>query len=539
MVSIGMTVGEAIRHVAGRHPRQEVFVCGQTRLTNAQLLQRIGALERGLAALGIRKGDRIASLLPPGPSFALLFFAAAGLGAVLVPVSPEVREQGFRDILADAEPSAVVASDPSVRGVLDTAPGKPHLVLVDGEEPSLTSLLKPGKPEPAAVVVSPEDLLTLLYTSGTTGKPKATMHTHTSLLAPLVATLKARELWLRPSNVRTLVDMAKALVRYRSRMLRAAGRPQTILSTAGWHTITGIHVMMQGLLMGDRLAVLPRFHPEETLALVERERVTVLVAVPVAYQAMLALPDFARHDVSSLLVCASGGAACPPSLAREIRRRFGCALYNGYGLTEAAGAFSVTTLADSDAAQAETVGRPMPGADVRIVDENRRDLTAGQVGELAVRGKGVMRGYYRAPELTERVIDADGWLYTGDLARIDDKGYLRIVGRSKDVIIRGGQNIYPAEIENRLHAHPGIEEAAVAGVPARVGGEAVWAWVRPRQGVQLTALEILDWCRAALEPFKVPSQVRIVADLPHGEQGKSQKFVLRAAAIAEGGGGAP
>jgi fatty-acyl-CoA synthase/long-chain acyl-CoA synthetase len=295
--------------------------------------------------------------------------------------------------------------------------------------------------------------------------------------------------------------------------------------------------MLQGLLMGDRLAVQPRFHPRETLEIVARERVTVLIAVPVAYQAMLALQDFDRYDVTSLMVCATGGAHCPPALAQEIKRRFGCALYNGFGMTESAGGIAVTSLSDSDDQQAETVGKPMPGIDVRIVDSERRDLPPGAVGELAVRGAGVMRGYYRAPEQTANVLDGDGWLYTGDLARIDDKGYLRIVGRSKDIIIRGGQNIYPAEIENRLHAHPGIQEAAVVGVPSRAGGESVWAFVRLRDDAHLSAQEVLDWCRAVLEPSKVPSQVRFVSELPHGEPGKSQKFKLRDAAIAESPGG--
>jgi acyl-CoA synthetase (AMP-forming)/AMP-acid ligase II len=257
--------------------------------------------------------------------------------------------------------------------------------------------MEAGQADLPHVTVAPGDLLALLYTSGTTGAPKATMHTHRSLIAPVVASLKVRELWLRPSNLRTVMEAAKALVRYRTRLLRSIGRPQTIMSTVGWHSITGLHVMLQGLLMGDRLAAIARFHPQEALELVERERVTVLVAVPMAYQAMLALPDRARYDTSSLLVCACGGAACPPSLGREIQQHFKCALYNGFGMTEAAGGIAVSSLADSDEQQAETVGRPMPGVDVRVVDEKRHDLPAGEVGELAVRSAGVMMGYYQAP----------------------------------------------------------------------------------------------------------------------------------------------
>jgi acyl-CoA synthetase (AMP-forming)/AMP-acid ligase II len=540
MLSTRTTMIDALRMVVEGRPDQEVFVCGQTRLTNRQLLASVDSLARGLADLGVRKGDRVAALLPPGPEYVSFFFAAAELGAVIVPLNPELSERTLSDILADAAPTTLVTMRPVDDALVRKAPGLRHVLdagVQRGGTP-LASVMAAGPADFAPPAVAPDDLLALLYTSGTTGRPKATMHTHSSLIAPVVASLKVRELWLRPSSLKILVDAAKALARYRSRMLRSVGKPQTIMTTMGWHTITGLHVMLQGLLMGDRLAVLPRFHPHEALELVQRERVTVLVAVPTAYQAILALPDLSRYDTSSLFVCATGGAACPPALAREIRRRFKCALYNGFGMTEMGGGVSVSGLADSDDQQAETVGHPMPGVEVRIVDGQRRDLPGGGVGELAVRGEGVMRGYYRAPELTAAVLDAEGWLYTGDMARIDDEGYLHIVGRKKDVIVRGGQNIYPAEIEHHLETHPLIEKAAVVGVPSVVGGESVWAFVRLKGDARMTAREVLDHCRGRLEIYKIPSQVRFVSELPEGEMGKLQKYKLRAAALQEAAGGA-
>ena len=506
-----MTMGEALQDATGRRPDQEVFVCGETRMTNGQLRAEVDSATRSLFARGIRKGDRVATLLPPGWEFVRLFFAAARLGAVIVPLSPDLREGTLASILADCEPRLVV-------------------------RPGELSPAAASDPPPAAV--QPGDLLALLYTSGTTGTPKATMHTHRSLIAPVVATLKVRELWTRPSSLRIAAQAVKAFSRYGTRLLRAMGKPQTILSTTGWHTITGLHVMLQGLLMGDRLAVLPRFHPQHALELVQRERVTVLIAVPTAWQAMVSMPDLDRYDTSSLIVCGAGGAASPPALAREIQRRFGCAFYNGFGMTEMGGGVSVSSLADSDARQAETVGKPMPGVEMRIVDEERRGMAPGEVGELAVRGPGVMSGYYRAPELTAQVLDEDGWLFTGDMARIDEKGYIHVVGRKKDLIIRGGQNIYPAEIENHLASHPRIAEAAVVGVPAAVGGESVWAFIRLKDNEAMSVREVLDHCRGALEIFKIPSEVRFLAEFPRGEAGKPQKFELRAAAIKERSGGA-
>jgi fatty-acyl-CoA synthase len=532
MLNTGMTMGEALRAVVEKRPAQEVFVCGTTRLTNRELLRSVEALARALADLGLRKGDRVAALLPPGPEYVFSFFAAALLGAVIVPLNPEIRGQALLDVLTDAAPTTMVTMRPGDEAILRQIPSLRQLV-------DVASLMATGAAAFEPPAVGADDLLALLYTSGTTGRPKATMHTHRSLIAPVVASFKVRELWLRPSSLRMLAEAAKALARYRAKMLRAAGRPQTIMTTMGWHTITGLHVMLQGLLMGDRLAVLPRFHPEAALELVQRERVTVLVAVPTAYRALLALPELSRYDTSSLFVCAVGGAACPPELAREIRGRLRCALYNGFGLTEVGGGVAVSGLADSDEQQDETVGRPMPGLEVRIVDPERRELSTGQVGELAVRGEGVMKGYYRAPDLTGTMLDADGWLYTGDLASVDEKGYLHIVGRKKDVIVRGGQNVYPAEIERHLETHPLVERAAVVGVPSPVGGESVWAFVQPTRGAELSAREVLDHCRGRMELYKIPSQVRFVSEIPQGEMGKVQKFRLRERAVQEMEGGAP
>jgi acyl-CoA synthetase (AMP-forming)/AMP-acid ligase II len=540
MLNTRMTMVEALRAVVDRRPDQEVFVCGASRLANRELRASVEALARGLAGLGVRKGDRVACLLPPGPEYVFAFFAAAAEGAVIVPLNPDLSEGALGDILADAAPTVLVTMRPVDAAILGRAPGLRHLIDAGGGggATTLASVMEGGPAERELPAVSPNDLLALLYTSGTTGRPKATMHTHASLIAPVVASLKVRELWLRPSSLRMLAEAAKALARYRSKMLRSAGKPQTIMTTMGWNTITGLHVMLQGLLMGDRLAVLPRFHPQKTLELVQRERVTVLVAVPTAYRAILALPDLARFDTSSLFVCAVGGADCPPELAREIKRRFKCALYNGFGMTEMGGGVSVSGLADSDEQQDETVGRPMPGIEVRIVDERRRDLPGGQVGELVVRGEGVMKGYYRAPELTAAVFDQEGWLYTGDMARLDDEGYLHIVGRKKDLIVRGGQNIYPVEIEHHLETHPLIEKAAVVGVPSVVGGESVWAFVKPKGDARITAREVLDHCRGRLEIYKIPSQVRFVSEIPQGEMGKPQKFKLREQALREMAGGA-
>jgi fatty-acyl-CoA synthase len=556
MITTSMTMAEAFRCVASGHPRREALVCGKVRATYGQVVDRITALAYGLDRLGIGKGDKVAAALSPGPEFVYLFFTLAELGAVMVPINPQLRPRQMDYVLRDSEPVTVVISGwlgmaegrRMIEDVQSEVPGLRHVISAEGEESDLrlADLMSAEQcPEPRRRVVeglgstfcppdvSSDDLLAILYTSGTTGVPKGTMQSHRSLMTPVMASLKIRELWrIRPS-LATMERFAKALARYGERLLRAAGRPQTLLSTAGFHTPTGLEVMLQALLMGDKLVIMPRFHPQEALELIERERVTILVAVPMALSIMVGMKDLDRYDLSSLIICGTGSAPCPPDLARQIQKRFGCAMHIGFGTTELAGGIAATSLEDSDDLQAETVGQAMPGMEVKIVDDERRELPPGQVGELACRGDSVMMGYWRAPDRTAEVVDEEGWYYTGDLATIDKQGYLRIVGREKDMIIRGGQNIYPAEIETYLAAHDKVKEVAVVGVPAPIAGERVWAFVILEEGAEMTARQVLDYCRVGMEVYKIPDRVRFVQDFPRSASGKPQKFKLREAALLE------
>lgn len=529
MLDAGMTMGKALRRVAEGQRGQEALVCGEARVTYGQLLERMEALAAGLRTRGVGKGDRVVVLLPPGVAFVTLFFAVAEVGAVIVPLSPQARRRTVEEVVGDAAPVVVVAE----RATKEVMQGMPWVQLA--EDGSLAGGIggQGCPPCEGSAAVEAGDLLALLYTSGTTGKPKGTMHSHRSLIAPVAASVKLRELWLRRPNLKTVGQMAVALGRYRQRLLRAIGKPQTFLSTTGWHTITGLEVMLQALLMGDRLVIMPRFHPRQALELVERERVTILVAVPTAFRVMAGIQAAEPYDTSSLLICGTGAAPCPPELAHEVQERFGCAVHIGFGATETGGGISATSIADSAARQAETVGQPMPGMEVKVVDEARRELPRGTVGELACRSESVMVGYYGAPEATAEVLDEEGWYYTGDLARIDEAGYIHIVGRMRDLIIRSGQNIYPAEVEAYLVDHDRIREAAVVGVPAAVGGEEAWAYLILEEGAEMTTREVMEHCRVGLESYKIPSQVRFVADFPRSEMGKAQKFRLREQALGE------
>jgi fatty-acyl-CoA synthase len=575
MIEAHTPMAQAFRNVVSRHSQREALVCDNSRATYGQLRERATALAYGLHELGIGKGDRVATILLPSPEFVTLFFALAELSAVIVPINPQLRLGHLRNILQESKPVAVVLSDQAMERTLKEVVGLRYVISVDDEsgrrleiapeEPSagrppprtnhvhvgghpaesppgatssrgieLRELMAAAPPPSFSLPdVSPDNLLALLYTSGTTGLPKGTMHSQWGLVAPIVASLKVRRTWLERPSLKTMGLMAKVLIRYRRRLLRAAGRPQVFLSTAGCHTITGLEAMLQALLMGDKLVLMPRFDPLEALQLIEREAVTIVVGVPMVYSMILALQDLDRYNFSSLLICGIGGAPCPPKLAREIQERFGCAVHIGFGTTELAGGIAATSLEDSEELQAETVGQAMPGMEIKIVDEQRRELPPSQVGELACRGENVMLGYYRAPGKTAEVVDEEGWYYTGDLALVDERGYLRIVGRKKDVIIRAGVSIHPAEIEHYLEAHDKIKEAAVVGMPAPIGGERTWAFIILEEGVGMTAKEVLRYCRAELEAHKIPDQVRFVADFPRAASGKPQKFMLREMALQQ------
>lgn len=539
MLHTQMTMFQAFEEVAASRPRNLALVCEGERLTYGQLRERVVAAAYGLAARGIGKGDRVATLLPPGVPFVVLFFALARLGGVVVPLNPQSRPRLLRHILGDCQPRLLVAEREALpRDTLAFLEGSeaagllPEGILWAGPEVEVL-WAEPG--EPPQVDVAPTDLLCILYTSGTTGMPKGTLHTHRSLIAPVVASLRVRRAWLHRPSPKTIPRMAKALARYGERLLRAAGRPQVFLTSIGPFAIAGLEVMLQALLMGDALIWQRRFHPRETLQTIQDEKVTILVAVPTALAVLLRMEDLDRYDLSSLLICGTGSAPCPAELARQVRRRFGCAMHIGFGTTELGGGIAVTELDDPDEAQVETVGRPMPGIEVRIVDEENRPLLPGQVGELVCRSEGLMAGYLNAPDQTAEVIDEEGWYHTGDLATMDERGYIRIVGRKKDLIIRGGQNVYPAEIEEYLVGHPAVREAAVVGVPGELGREEIWAFVIPEPSANLTEREVIAYCREALEAYKIPDQVRFVEDFPRSALGKPQKFLLREWALREKG----
>ena len=538
LVSNDRTLYQALTRSIAKHSKRKALTFGDETLTYADVGARVERLARGLRSLGVGPGEKIAFLLPNCLDAPIVFFAPAALGAVIVPINPVYRQKEIQHILADSE-AAVVIAEPrhlgnDLYGILDKIrPSLPHLKHVVWRGPSNPELLNlnnlpmdssplPNEPVP------PGALCALVYTSGTTGVPKAVMHSHRSMIAAVASQQKASEpnalqMWYFMRLVRT----------YGARFLRLASGPLTTLSLAPFHSLIGYGSALYGLLLGHHVIIIDRFHPAHILELVERHRINAFGVTPTMLAAMLETPDLKKRDLSSLLLLYVSAAPVPQDLVRRARVELRCPVLISFGTTELGGGVIASSFSDPVELQGETVGKLLPGIEAKIVDDQNREVPAGQVGELAVRMSNHMLGYYKAPELSAASLDRDGWYYTGDLATKDAQGYFRIVGRKKDMIIRGGQNIFPTEIENHLLSKPGIRNVAVVGVPDPIAGERVWAYVLPYPGAQVTTAQVINYCRGELAPYKVPDQVRIVDELPVTSNGKVQRYLLQEKALEE------
>lgn len=505
-------------------PRSEFLLFSGQRLTRGQVWANIRRLAAGLQRLGVRPGDRVAILLPACPEAIYPIFLPALLGSVNVPLNPLLREVELRHILADCEANVVITrprwygqdypallarlrSDlPALRHVIVCGADAGEADMADaaaGQLP-LAAVMAGGRPL-RPVPIASTDLNLISYTSGTSGLPKGVAHT------------RGRTLGLMTRAVRP--DLARNPLRC------------LLLPFAPYH-FAGTFGVVSTLLAGGKVALMDRFDPRQMLETIQAERATQVAAAPTMYRWLLRTPGQERYDLSSVRRLTFSTEPCPADLAEALHARFGCSLQNIYGTAESM-IISWTGLDDPWERAADTVGRPAPGVRVRIVDDARQPVLAGAVGEIAVQTSQMMLGYHRDPGLTAQVLDADGWLYTGDLGCLGADGYLRLTGRKKDMLIRGGEKVHPEEVEQALERHPAVRRAGVIGVPGPAGGDAVWAFVELHGGAQLTTRAALEFARDQLAAFKVPEQVRFIERMPVTATGKVQRFRLREMA-AEG-----
>jgi fatty-acyl-CoA synthase len=518
----GKTVAEALHARVVEEGDRVFLISGSRKLTYRQVDDRSTALAASLKELGIEAGDRIGIDLPNWSEFVITMFAAAKLGAVIVPLNPRYTVPELQYMLRHSEASAVVSAEDFngvdylelFEGFLATLPEFQYLVTVgeadlwyDDRIYQFEDLLSSGEGrefEPASV--APDDTFAILYTSGTMGKPKGVALSHANLLGTAAATVDA--IGLEADDVVFGVTT----------VFHVFGLGPGILGT---------------MAAGASLVLQEQFEPAEALALIEKHKATVHYGVPTVFITELRELEERSYDLSSIRTGIVAGAPIGDDLVKRIRAELCPDVCVAYSLTETASTLAITRAKDPLEKQLFTVGRPLPDVDLRILDFDGSILPEESLGEIGVRGPGVMKGYYRQPGETAHAFDEDGYFLTGDLGMIDDEGYLHIVGRRKELIIRGGFNVYPREVEDRLHAHPAVMDVAVIGLPHEVLGEVVCACVVPVEGAIVTGEEIREWCRGALADFKVPDLVRFFDSFPLTGSGKVRRVELARMLSAE------
>jgi len=507
-----MSIVEGLKNSARRSPEKTASICGSSRLSFQELDERVNRLSTALAGLGVGRGDRVAILSLNCHRFLELYYGAPQLGAVVVPINFRLQPQEIKYIV-DHSGSRVIAVDPALAPLIEAV--RPQLesverfILMSDESRegylSYDELVAGAAPDLEAPEVTDDELLGLFYTSGTTAEPKGVMLTHKNMLSNIahsegVYNYQPEDIYLHAAPMFHLADGA-AVFSHTSR--------------------------------GATQAFIPRFDPKLVLETISRERVSLVLLVPTMLNFLLGHPELASYDLSSLRHVTYGASPIAPDLLRRAMKILNCQFGQGYGLTEASPLLTVLTHEDHLAAvekseqRLASCGKPVKGVDVRVVKEDGSDAKPGEVGEIIARGPNIMLGYWKRPDDTENVL-RDGWLHTGDLATVDEEGYIYLVDRKKDMIVTGGENVYSTEVEAVLYAHPAVKEAAVIPIPDPDWGEAVHACVALRDGKQATAEEITEFCRQRLANYKVPRSIEFIeGELPKGGTGKILKKQLR------------
>jgi len=457
-----------------------------------------------LRAKGVEPGDRVGIMLPNVPYFPACYFGALRAGAVVVPMNILLKEREVAFYLEDSGARVLFAwhefADPAHAGAEQA---NAECVLV--EPGDFETLVGRCEAVPEMAERTDADTAVILYTSGTTGTPKGAELTHGGLRRNAEASVE-------------LFGMGHGTV--------ALG------ALPFFHAFGQTCALNAALAAGGSLTLLPRFDAGKALAMIARDGVTTFEGVPTMYASLLHPPSAAEADTSTLEVCVSGGAAMPVEVMRGFEERFGCQVLEGYGLSETSPVASFNRR-DRER-RAGSIGLPLDGVEMRVVDDDGNQLPAGERGELTIRGYNVMKGYWQRPDATADAIDADGWFRTGDIAVVDADGYFFIVDRKKELVIRGGFNVYPREIEEVIYGHPAVREAAVIGVPHETLGEEVAAAIALKPGVTVTPAELRAYVKQHVAAYKYPRHVWLVDELPKGPTGKILKREIRPPAVAEG-----
>ena len=507
-----MSIVDGLKRSVASSPHKTAAICGTTRYSFSELNERVDRLSGALAGLGIERGDRVAVLALNCHRFFELYYAIAQIGAVVVPINFRIPPKEIKYILDHSESRAIAVDEaltPSLEAVrreLDTVEqfisiaDQPAAGYLDYE-----ALIENTPPLAGAPEVGDDELLGLFYTSGTTGEPKGVMLTHRNMLSNIahsdgVYNYLPTDVYLHSAPMFHLADGA---------------------------------AVFSNTARGATQAFIPRFDPKHVLQTISNERVSLALFVPTMINFLLREPTLDSYDLSSLRHITYGASPIAPEVLRRAMKVFGCDFGQGYGLTEASPLLTVLTAEDhalkdeKSERRLASCGRPVKGVDVRVVAFDGAEVKPGEVGEIIARGPNIMLGYWKRPADTDQAI-VDGWLHTGDLATVDEDGYIYLVDRKKDMIVTGGENVYSTEVEAALYEHPAIKEAAVIPVPDPDWGEAVHACVTLCDGARLEPEELIEFCRERLANYKLPRSVEIIeGELPKGGTGKILKKQLR------------
>ncbi|MGV9711960.1 long-chain-fatty-acid--CoA ligase [Gordonia sp. NPDC003424] len=496
------TLADNLVTAAAARPNHPALKSGTDVYTYAQFDGIAAKVASYLADKGIEPGDRIAIMLPNVPEFAFLFYGIQRAGAVAVPMNPLLKAREIEFYLTNTTAKiifAVPAFADEAQAAASTAGAE--CILADSD---LMAAVSAATPQATPVAREDSDTAVILHTSGTTGKPKGAELTHAGL---------RRNAQISMDNLMT------------------ASSEDVIIGCLPLFHVFGLTCGLNGAVYAQAtLVLIPRFDPIAVLDAIATEKVTIFEGVPTMYSALIASRR-TTDDTSSLRVCVSGGAALPAQVITDFENAFDAAILEGYGLSETS---PVACFNHPDKPRkAGTIGTPIEGVEMRIIGIDGNEVALGERGEIQVRGHNIMKGYWNNPEATAKAIDADGWFSTGDVGTKDEEGYYRIVDRTKDMIIRGGMNVYPREIEEVLYEHPDVAAAAVIGVPHSTLGEEVGAAVQLKPGANVTEDELRAYTKERVAAYKYPRHIWIVDQLPTGPTGKIQKRDITAPKFQE------
>ena len=500
-----MNLRQMLEKAVRQYGEKTAIISGDQRLSYAELDEASNKVAHALVEMGVSKGDRVAMLLPNSPEFATIYFGVVKIGGIAVPLDIRYKMDELTSLFDDFQPKVLVSESPALEPVVPALSRFGYIEHVidlsseyEGRFLSYQEIMSGSSARVAEVELEPGDIAHLAYTSGPTIHPRGVMLSHQGLVEEAAISGEG---------------------------FQQTDKDIVVLFALPMHHAFGlVVVLLTAVFKGSTVIILPGLSIDSLLEIIEREKAAMFMGVPFIYFLMVdkAEVEGTRHDLSSLRLCGSAGAAMPAEILRRFRQHFGLDAVDFWGMTESSA--HVTCQSLDGAGRLGSVGKALPGWELKIVDNNGKELLPNQPGEIIVRGP-IMKGYYNNPQATAEAIK-DGWLHTGDIGRVDEGGDLFLIGRSKEVIIVKGQNVYPSDVEEVLYTHPKVAEAAVVGIPDEVRGETPRAVIRLKTGEVATEQEIKHFCREHMADYKVPRQVGFMGSLPKTAAGKIDKESL-------------